>query len=79
MGGLKKCCSNDVVVGDLCMCDFYPDWCEQAQNPSTWCEWIYTSAVDMNEEIEALEQSNKDEHKQRKETSSQKMHLGLKM
>ena len=47
------------------------NWCKQAQDHSTWHEWINAAAEDVNEEMEAAEQRKKDELKQRKKRGSQ--------
>lgn len=49
VGGQKRR-GNDVIVGDL-------KRCEQAQECSTWHGWINAAAEDVNEKMEASEQS----------------------
>ena len=48
---------------DLKKCDVYPNWREEAQDRSTWRGWFNAAAEDVNEELEAEEQSKKDELK----------------
>ena len=60
---------NDELVRDLKKCEVYSNWREQAQDRSTWRGWINAAAEDANEELEAKEQSKKDELKQRRQTS----------
>ena len=68
VGGQKRRW-NDVLVCDLKNCEVYSNWREQAQDCSTWRGWINAAAEDVNEELEAKEQSKKDELKQRREAA----------
>ena len=52
---------------DLKKCEVYPNRREQAQDRSAWRGWINAAAEDVNEELEAKEQSKKDELKQRRQ------------
>ena len=60
-----------MVVSDLKKGELVPNWREQAEDRSTWRGWINAAAEDVNEEMEAMEKSKKDELKQRRETCSQ--------
>ena len=68
VGGQKRWW-NDVLVCGLKKCGVYSNWHEQEQVHSTWRGWINAAAEDMNEELEAKEQSKKDELKQRREAA----------
>ena len=69
VGGQKRRW-NDVIVNDLKKCELYPNWREQAQVRRSWRGWIWASAEELNEEMEAAERRKKDELKQRKEATS---------
>ena len=62
---------NDVIVEDLKKCELYPNWREQVEDRSTWRGLINAAAEDVNEEMEAKEQSKKDELKRRRDGISQ--------
>ena len=51
----------------------YSNWCVLAQDRSAWRGWINAAAEDVNKEMEATEQSKKDEIKQRRETATQEL------
>ena len=68
VGGQKRRW-NDVIVCDLKKCDVYSNWREQAQDRSAWRGWINAAAKDVNEELEAKEQSKKDVLKQRRQAA----------
>ena len=68
VGGQKRRW-NVVLVRDLKKCEVYSNWREQAQDHSTWRGWFNAAAEDVNEELEAKEQSKKDELKQRREAA----------
>ena len=60
-----------MIVDDLKKCELYPNWYEQVQDCRTWCGWIWASAEELNEEMEAAERRKKNELKQRRVATSQ--------